>query len=60
MIKGMKYNFDRHNPYHRVVENEPLKGNEREINGRIVRLHPDNNGGLWYWHPETGREVRIP
>jgi hypothetical protein len=56
----MKYNFDRHSPYHKVVENEPLKGNEREINGRIVRLYPDNNGGLWYWHPETGREVRIP
>jgi len=55
----MKYNWDKHNSYYRVVENEPLKG-AIEINGRIVKVYPDNNGGTWYWHPETGREVRIP
>ena len=30
------------------------------IEGVEVRLWPDNNGGLWYYHPHTGEVVRIP
>ena len=30
------------------------------IEGVEVRLWPDNNGGLWYYHPHTEEVVRIP
>ena len=30
------------------------------VEGVEVRLWPDNNGGLWYYHPHTGEVVRIP
>lgn len=28
-----------------------------EINN--VELYPDNDGGLWYWHPVTGETVYV-
>lgn len=28
-----------------------------EINN--VKLYPDNDGGLWYWHPITGETVYL-
>ena len=29
-------------------------GIEIEVDGYIVRAYPDNDGGLWFWHPITG------
>ena len=31
-----------------------------EIEGITVKVYPDNDGGLWYYHPITGKVVRIP
>ena len=28
------------------------------IDGIKVRLYPDNDGGLWYYHPVTGEAVQ--
>ena len=44
---------------------EAAKRLEREafmiiVEGVEVRLWPDNNGGLWFYHPKTGEVVRIP
>ena len=54
----MDYNWDDKYPLWKRKPTKP-KRNEMLINGRIVRVYPDNDGGLWYWHPETGEEVRI-
>lgn len=52
---GKMYKFDKHNPYWRSEEGIKLKHGQRMINGRIVMVYPDNDGGLWFYHPETGR-----
>ena len=30
------------------------------VEGVEVKVWPDNNGGLWFYHPKTGEVVRIP
>ena len=30
------------------------------VEGVEVKVWPDNDGGMWYYHPITGEEVRIP
>ena len=29
------------------------------INGLYVEAYPDNDGGLWYYHPVTGRATTV-
>lgn len=30
-----------------------------EIDGIWVKVYPDNDGGMWCYHPKTGKVVRI-
>lgn len=54
------YDFDNKFPLWKRTPGRKLKTNEIMVNGRIVRTYADNNAGLWYYHPETGKVVRIP
>lgn len=29
------------------------------VDGVEVQLYPDNDGGLWYYHPTTGEVVYV-
>ena len=55
----MKYDFDNKWPLWHRVDGVELKPDERVVNRRIVKCYPDADGGLWYWHPETGKEIHI-
>lgn len=30
-----------------------------KYNGYWVKAFPDNDGGLWFYHPETGRRMHV-
>ena len=36
-----------------------LKANQVLIDEEVVQAYPDNDGGRWYYDPETGRKVRL-
>lgn len=55
----MKYSFENKNPLWHTHEGLVPKTNGIVVNDRIIKVYPDNNGGLWYWHPETGEKVVI-
>lgn len=42
-----------------TTEGIALKSNEILVKGQVVKVYPDNDGGLWYYDPETGKEVRV-
>lgn len=47
-------------PLWQVTEGMPLRTGQIKIDGeRIVQTYPDNDGGYWYYHPETGKVVRV-
>ena len=36
-----------------------MSGTWIEYDGMWVQAFPDNEGGLWFYHPITGEEVHI-
>ena len=40
-------------------EGYALKTGQRVIKGVVVQTYPDNDGGAWYWDPETGERKII-
>jgi hypothetical protein len=38
-------------------EGYALKSGQIVVNERIVQTYPDNDGGCWYYDPETGKKV---
>lgn len=55
----MTYHWENHNPYDQKKKRKAPIRRDDEVNNRIVKMYPDNDGGLWYYHPETGKVVRI-
>ena len=55
----MNYSFENKNPLWHTHPGLVPKINEVVLNDRIVKVYPDNDGGLWYYHPETGKKVII-
>lgn len=46
-------------PLWSVTEGNELKRGQIIIDDEIVQTYPDNDGGLWYYHPKTGEKVVI-
>lgn len=42
-----------------TTEGITLKTNQILVDGEVIQAYPDNDGGLWYYDPETGKEVRV-
>ena len=55
----MTYHWEKHNPYAQKRKRNVPTSVTREVNGRIVRMYPDNDGGFWYFVPGTMEEVHI-
>ena len=55
----MKYHWELHNPYAQRKKREVPVGKKHIVNGRLVMMYPDNDGGFWYYHPITGKEIRV-
>ena len=36
-----------------------LKAGQIVVKEQIVQTYPDNDGGAWYWDPETGKQKRV-
>lgn len=56
---NMEYHWELHNPYAQRKKREVPTGKKHTVNGRLVIAYPDNDGGFWYYHPETGRRINI-
>ena len=46
-------------PLWKVTQGYNLKINQILVNDKVVQTYPDNDGGRWYYDPETGRKVRL-
>ena len=57
--KGMKYDFDNRFPLWRRHQGRVLKTNQIIVDDEIVQAYPDNDGGLWFYHPRTGEAVKV-
>lgn len=54
----MLYNFDDKYPLWKTTESN-LKLGQIIVDDTIVQTYPDNDGGVWYYHPKTKRRVQI-
>ena len=47
------------NPYWTVTEGLTLKRGQIMIGESIVQTWPDDDGGAWYYDPETGERKKV-
>ena len=36
-----------------------LRVNQILLGDKIVQCYPDNDGNLWYYHPNTGKATKV-
>ena len=53
----MKYSFENKNPLWHTHEGWVLKTNQILLDDKIIQCYPDNDGGMWYYHPKTRQRI---
>ena len=53
------YSFENKNPLWHTHEGLVPKTNQIVLDDEIINVYPDNDGGLWFYHPKTRTVVRL-
>ena len=54
-----KYDFENKFPLWHIHQGRVLKAGQILLNDKVVQTYPDNDGGCWYYDPDTCQAVRI-
>ncbi len=54
----MKYDFENKFPLWRTTPGIVLKTNQIMVDGEIIQIYPDNDGGMWFWD-KHGKKVVV-